>query len=81
MHVKDKNYYAFLLRLMVFDGNHKRVWRASLEDPQTRQLLHFKSIEELFEFLLNLIWNNAPEQGPDSYDFSNRREKNTSEGE
>jgi hypothetical protein len=26
-------------------------WLASLEDPSTKQLIYFKSIEELFEFL------------------------------
>lgn len=53
------DYLAYLLRLWQVNGgngpsdsgNPKPVWRASLEDPSTRERIGFAGLEELFDFL------------------------------
>lgn len=43
-------YYAFLLR--IWHGTPENpLWRASLEDPHTRQMIYFASVEALCAFL------------------------------
>jgi len=43
-------YKSYLLRLWR-TGSPQPVWRASLEEPHTGQLLHFATLERLFAFL------------------------------
>ena len=44
-------YFSFLLRIWQGDDLGGAGWLASLEDPSTKQVTYFKSMEELFEFL------------------------------
>jgi hypothetical protein len=55
----SKRYHSYLLRLWQPEGPEKPAWRASLEDPATRKVTSFNSLEGLFEFLLQLL--NSPE--------------------
>jgi hypothetical protein len=49
-------YRSFLLRLWQAGTPEKPVWRASLEDPRTRQVIGFDNLEVLSEFLQSLKW-------------------------
>ena len=44
-------YLAYLLRLWRVTDNGKPVWRASLQDPQTRERVGFASLDDLLHFL------------------------------
>jgi hypothetical protein len=44
-------YYSYLLRLWQTENPQNQAWLASLEDPHTRQIVSFTSLEQLFEFL------------------------------
>lgn len=46
-----ETYYAFLLRLWQAGTAKHPAWRASLEDPHTRQVVHFSSLDALCAFL------------------------------
>lgn len=66
MSSKSINYRAYLLRLWKVhipagDGPANG-WRASLEEPQTRERLAFATIERLFAFLLDQIEQSEAEQ-------------------
>ena len=54
-----KGYHAYLLRLWQTDDPELPTWRASLEDPVTRQVTGFNSLEALCAFLLQQ--KNSPE--------------------
>lgn len=47
----NKSYHSYLLRVWQSDERGQPVWLASLEDPHTRRVLHFNSLEELWRFL------------------------------
>ena len=49
--METTHYFSYLMR--IWQGEHLpgEGWLASLEDPSTKQLIYFKSIEELFGFL------------------------------
>jgi hypothetical protein len=51
MLVKSPAYYSFMLRIWSSTEASCQVWRASLEDPLTRQVMGFGSIEALTEYL------------------------------
>jgi hypothetical protein len=44
-------YYSYLLRLWQTENPRNQAWLASLEDPHTRQIVNFTSLEQLFEFI------------------------------
>jgi hypothetical protein len=50
-----KHYYSYLLRLWHSADLESPTWRASLEDPATRQVTSFNSLEGLSEFLMKLL--------------------------
>ncbi|HBX69574.1 MAG TPA: hypothetical protein DEH25_09395 [Chloroflexi bacterium] len=50
-----KRYLAYLLRLWPGDESETPVWHASLENPHTREVLAFTSIESLYGYLCTLI--------------------------
>ncbi len=56
-------YRAYLLRLWLAGSHDRPSWRAALEDPHTRQVTSFSSIEALCEFLIGLknAEGNTPE--------------------
>lgn len=47
-------YIAFLLRIWPGDSPEQPAWRACLEDPHTRQILAFDSIDDLYTYLCAL---------------------------
>jgi len=48
---QQKLYQSYLLRLWQTDDGERRVWRASLEAPGTRDRRGFAGLGELFDFL------------------------------
>jgi len=48
---KLPDYYSFLLRLWVVNDQGKMVWRGSLENPLTKEIVGFGSIHQLLEHL------------------------------
>ena len=44
-------YRAYLLRMWSMEHEGQVRWRASLEDPQTGQLVGFGDLDSLFDFL------------------------------
>lgn len=59
-------YHSYLLRLWLAQEQGQTVWRASLENPRTRELLGFTSLERLFAFLQDqtALFTEDEEQGP-----------------
>jgi hypothetical protein len=51
MNVRPRKYLAFLLRLWQVEENGCRVWRASLEDPDTGERRGFASLNLLTHYL------------------------------
>ncbi len=49
-----KPYRAYLLRLWQAGDPNAPKWLASLEDPHTRQVMRFASLERLFDFVRSL---------------------------
>ena len=44
-------YFSYLIRIWQDEDLPDGTWLASLEDPSTKHVSYFKSMEELFEFL------------------------------
>jgi hypothetical protein len=59
-------YRSFLLRLWQAGTPDKPVWRASLEDPRTRQVIGFDNLEVLIEYLQLL--KSKSDNIPEAYD-------------
>ena len=53
-------YHAFLLRIWKAGPPHAPCWRASLEDPHTRQVMSFIDLNALTEYLLSLKFLSKP---------------------
>lgn len=45
------SYFSYLIRICQGDDLPRGEWLASLEDPSTKQMTYFKTMEELNEFL------------------------------
>jgi hypothetical protein len=48
---REQRYISYLLRLWQTRSGGERVWRASLESPQTEERKSFASLTDLFTFL------------------------------
>ncbi len=55
-------YFAYLLRLWQVNGTGPPIWRASLEDPHTRERQGFPDLERLCAFLEELTLGNTSDQ-------------------
>ncbi len=53
-------YMAYLLRLWLVNTDTGRVWRASLESPDTGEQLGFPCLEALFAFLVEQTTGSVP---------------------
>ena len=53
-------YVSYLLRIWELDHHNSQQFLASLEKPGTRELINFKDIEELFDYLRQQIQTNYP---------------------
>ncbi len=62
MEDKSLKYYSFLIRLWKVQQNGLFIWRASLENPLTQEILNFKDLSSLFDYLKNLT---VKEEGTD----------------
>lgn len=51
-------YMSYLLRIWELDHHNPHQFLASLEKPGTRELINFRDIEELFDFLRKQINTN-----------------------
>jgi len=51
-------YVSYLLRIWELDHHNPQQFLASLEKPGTRELINFRDIEELFDFLRKQINTN-----------------------
>ena len=48
---RERRYLSYLVRLWPTRNEGEDVWRASLENPRTRERRGFASLDELFAFL------------------------------
>jgi hypothetical protein len=55
-------YVSYLLRIWELDHHDPHQFLASLEKPGTRELINFRDIEELFDFLRKQINTNRQAQ-------------------
>jgi hypothetical protein len=51
------HYRAFMLRMWSVERSGQAVWRASLEDPHSGEMLGFPNIEALIAYLRDLVGN------------------------
>jgi hypothetical protein len=58
------DYFAYLLRIWRGDSREQAAWRAALEDPHTRQVIAFGSIEALCRYLVQLSEASSKENQP-----------------
>jgi hypothetical protein len=56
----DKSYHAYLLRIWQSRDEPEQVWFASLEDPHTRQILMFPTLQSMFDYLQALTSRQPP---------------------
>jgi len=63
---EQRQYLSYLLRLWQEPVKLQRVWRASLEDPQTGELLGFGDVAQLFAFLEQQIADPPAHAAPAS---------------
>lgn len=50
---EPSQYRAYLLRLQ--RGQHQQAWRATLQDVNTREVLHFPTERDLLRHLLTIL--------------------------
>lgn len=55
-------YHAFLLRIWEAGSRETRTWRASLEDPHTRQVVSFTNLAALNDYLSELKFLGEPDE-------------------
>ena len=51
MKIQSRLYISYLLRMWQVEEASRLVWRASLENPRTGEILYFASLPRLFQFL------------------------------
>lgn len=54
-------YFSYLLRIWLEGDPKQRCWRAALEDPHTREIRMFESVESLFEYIKRISYYSADE--------------------
>lgn len=52
-------YHAYLLRMWMDVNLEQPAWRASLEDPHTRQVVYFSDLAYLYEYINKLSLHEA----------------------
>ena len=65
---QQRSYISYLLRLWQAKSGGKRVWRASLESPNTGQRKGFASLMDLFTFLEQETGHHARDQATSNAD-------------
>lgn len=51
------SYQAYMLRMWSVERSGQAVWRASLEDPFSGEILGFPNIDALIDYLRELVGN------------------------
>ena len=64
--MKDR-YYSFLLRIWESGAPEDPVWRVSIENTRTREMVGFDSLGGLFEYLKSVL-SEKPVSGTSSLD-------------
>lgn len=64
MKKKQRRYVSYLLRMWRVRSHGQGFWRASLEYPQTGQVIGFPDLESLFSFLLTQTENGQKGDDP-----------------
>ena len=59
-------YYSFMLRLWCSDSHESPAWRVTLENPQTCEVIGFRSLDALLEYLNRLVFEPADEDEQNS---------------
>ena len=59
-----EQYFSFLLRLWHTSMQDQSIWRVTLENPHTHEIIGFDSLEALFVYLQDL----ASQQSADPHD-------------
>ncbi len=49
--IKTTRYFSYLLRIWQPENELSDEWHASLEDPKSREILYFKTMDEMFSFI------------------------------
>jgi hypothetical protein len=49
--VITSHYYSYLLRIWQLENQDQNEWFASLEEPKSREVVYFKDMEEMFDYL------------------------------
>jgi hypothetical protein len=63
MGIKNE-YFSFLLRLFRLGDPQSGAWRASIEDPHSRQVIEFDNLPALYAYLIQLISPAGNAQDP-----------------
>jgi len=53
------HYYSYLLRIWQPENPISDEWLASLEDPKSREVIYFKNMDEMFDYLRKIRSNTA----------------------
>jgi len=51
------SYFSYLVRIWNDNNSLKGSLYVSIEEPSTKKIYHFKTLEELFDFLANKVNN------------------------
>ena len=62
--IYEREYVAYLLRIVRFSSGEKVVWRISLESPQTRMRVVLTSLDELCSYLEREIGQQSIKKTP-----------------
>lgn len=49
--IKTTRYFSYLLRIWQSENQGHDEWFVSLEDPKSREILYFKTMDEMFSFI------------------------------
>lgn len=49
--IMTARYFSYLLRIWQPENQVGHEWLASLEDPKSREVIYFKNMEEMFDYL------------------------------
>jgi hypothetical protein len=73
----QKRYFSYLLRIWLSNDPESPACRASLEDPCTRQVIGFSSLDSLCKFLLKLATFKENASDPDNQSTPSKKEPNS----
>jgi len=66
MENQPSKYYSFLLRLWKVNQGGRVVWRATIENPHTKEIIGFETVQDFTEYLERLLEINRSEDNDGS---------------